>query len=416
MHILVAGERRYTACESLGWMMIPVRYFEDLDPATAQIVELEENLRRSDLEWQEVVMAVRKIWDIKRSLRSNYTQAELGQDLGYESQGHVSFLLLVSNHLSDPTIYQCSTLNEAKSIIRRRTERAAQVEMDAITSAVAQSVNEQEEGGEKEEEEDLPASPPTLTYGTAILSTRPIVLKQALKDPNKAVLSENFLAWAPGYTGPKFNFIHCDFPYGVEVFAGTRTGRTRHIGGGYEDEEDKYELLLRCLLTNLPKLMASSAHLLFWYSHKKHDLTMRLFHELAPHLEQYAFPLVWMKSDNSRISPDMNRWPCHCYETALLFSSGRRLVSKIVSDCYSGPTDKTFHVSAKPEPMLRHFFSMLVDGTTDLLDPTCGGGSALRAAESCGARSTLGMDSNEECVTAARIALRQSRNKQALGA
>jgi len=46
--------------------------------------------------------------------------------------------------------------------------------------------------------------------------------------------------------------------------------------------------------------------------------------------------------------------------------------------------------------MLRHFMEMFVDENTTLLDPTCGSASALRAAESLGARHVLGLEKDEE--------------------
>jgi DNA modification methylase len=66
-------------------------------------------------------------------------------------------------------------------------------------------------------------------------------------------------------------------------------------------------------------------------------------------------------------------------------------------------------MSEKPEPMLRHFFGMLVDENTILLDPTCGSGSALRAADSLGARAVLGLERNPEFAGLARDALTRMR-------
>jgi predicted RNA methylase len=88
---------------------------------------------------------------------------------------------------------------------------------------------------------------------------------------------------------------------------------------------------------------------------------------------------------------------------------GGRNVVQVVSDAYSCPTDKTYHVSTKPEPMLKHFFRMLVDENTRLLDPTCGGGSAIRAAESMNAQAVLGLEVDEQICGTARMALRKAR-------
>jgi predicted RNA methylase len=58
--------------------------------------------------------------------------------------------------------------------------------------------------------------------------------------------------------------------------------------------------------------------------------------------------------------------------------------------------------------------SMLVDEYTFCLDPTCGSGSALRAAESLGATRILGLESDYAYCEAARKALREARSKAAL--
>jgi DNA modification methylase len=66
-------------------------------------------------------------------------------------------------------------------------------------------------------------------------------------------------------------------------------------------------------------------------------------------------------------------------------------------------------MSVKPEPMLRHFFEMFVDESTIFLDPTCGSGSSLRAAEGLGASHVLGLERNSEFHESASRALRSAR-------
>jgi predicted RNA methylase len=52
---------------------------------------------------------------------------------------------------------------------------------------------------------------------------------------------------------------------------------------------------------------------------------------------------------------------------------------------------------------------MFVDEGTRLLDPTCGSGAALRAAEDLGAQMVLGLERDPEHASAAKSALRQFR-------
>jgi DNA modification methylase len=116
-----------------------------------------------------------------------------------------------------------------------------------------------------------------------------------------------------------------------------------------------------------------------------------------------------VKSDGTGILPDPERGPRQIYETCLLASRGDRKIVRAVANAYSAPTVRDTHMSEKPEPMLRHFFGMLVDENTIMLDPTCGSGSSLRAAESLGARRVLGLEINPEFAGLARNALERSR-------
>ena len=86
-------------------------------------------------------------------------------------------------------------------------------------------------------------------------------------------------------------------------------------------------------------------------------------------------------------------------------------ILKVKSDAYSSPTDHKLHPSTKPEPMLRYFFEMFIDNYTQVLDPTCGSGAALRAAESLGSPRVMGIEANWDHCEAARGALKESRNK-----
>ena len=82
----------------------------------------------------------------------------------------------------------------------------------------------------------------------------------------------------------------------------------------------------------------------------------------------------------------------------------------MIDNVKSAPrSSNAIHPSQKPEPVLRHFFEAVVDSTTDMLDPTCGSGSALRAGEDVGARSVLGLELNPEFAKAANAATVNAR-------
>jgi len=356
--VLVAGERRLEASRQAGLPDIPVRYVEDLSPIELQIIELEENVKRRQLEWADVAKGISKIHELYKGLDAEWTMAETADSIGM-SQGQISLYIQVSDELeSNPKIGEASTAREAYNVLKRREQRA--------TAAALQEM----------------------------LGPGPEAIPLLKKEEPKQILQENFLEWAPSYEGEKFQLIHCDFPYGVGLFSAEDSRQMKKYDDGpiYPDSPETYFKLLECLVKNLDRLLSISGHIMFWYSQKHLARTLLAFETYAPQVQWNTHPLVWHKSDNAGMVPDPRRWPRHVYETCLLGVRGERFLMGLKSDLYPCPSDNVLHPSAKPEPMLRHFMSMLVDEHTSVLDPTCGAGSSLRAADSLGAKHVIGLE------------------------
>lgn len=391
---LVAGERRIEATRSLGETDILCRFVEDLSETERQIIELEENIKRKDLEWKDLVRAIFRIHSLFIELDPEWTQAETAEECNI-TQGLVSQYLRIAKELDDPRIKDCGSVNEARNILLRREQRAAG---DALMELIEVPLP----NGLDETLGPLPAAKPQ-----AYPAQPPVI---AILPPEETILHADFLQWAPLYAGRKFSFLHVDFPYGIDVFSGPQA-RGSEPTAGYGDSQRLYENLVTCMCKNLDKLMALSAHMMFWYSDKHRELTRNMFARLAPSLSIHPYPLIWVKSDNAGIASDPKHGPRHIYETALLMTRSSRQIVKVVSDAYVAPTDKILHPSTKPAPMLRHFFSMFVDQTSTVFDPTCGSGASIRAAESLDAKFTLGLEIDEQFVKPARHALAMERLK-----
>lgn len=418
---LKAGERRLTACRKLQMSKILCRKVTDLSPVEAQIIELEENIKRSDLEWQDLVVGVARIHKLYTELDPDWTMTETGVECGL-TQGIVSMYMSVHVRMEEERVAKAGTVREAWNMLQRRGQREAGLALQELLETPdlpqepVQDITKltEVERAQVKILEDLGKPIPVEIIKK--MTVVPVRKPEVVPVPD-SILQASFLDWAPQYTGGKFNLIHCDFPYGVELFSGPQ-GRGSEIGEGgklgYKDSVDTYQTLLKCFCTNLDRFMSVSGHLMFWLSADWriiHD-TILQFNMLAPSLKFVKFPLVWMKSDNAGISSDPSRKPRHVYEVCLLASRGDRNLARVKADAYSAPTDKRLHPSTKPEPMLRHFMEMLVDETTSLLDPTCGSGAALRAADSLGAREVLGLEIDPQYVVPAQIAMRQARAKR----
>lgn len=374
---LVAGERRLTALKNLGTAQVPVRYTDDLTLGELRLIELEENLRRVDLTWQEQCAAITEMYRLRRDSDPTLNVERFADEIGYHKTMVHRYLDLSEEMTKNPTaaIAKAQTVNKALNTVRRRREREA----DNIISDLID-----------------PAQPAEAS------ATEGIVLA-------------DFHQWARDYRGQKFNFIHCDFPYGVglqdsDQLQSTIPGQHRV----YDDDPDIYWELLATLAHTLPNICSSSAHIMFWFSMKFYHETIDFFERRLPDVEIDPFPLVWQKTDGKGIAPDVERLPRRTYETALFGRVGDRKLVRLVNNAYGAPKPSgDIHISAKPEPVLRHFFQLCCDSHTRLLDPTCGGGSALRAAESMGA-TVLGLERDPEYFEAARDELNRFRQKRRL--
>jgi len=109
--------------------------------------------------------------------------------------------------------------------------------------------------------------------------------------------------------------------------------------------------------------------------------------------------------------PDAQRGPRRVYEAALMIRRGDRKIVKPVSNLYPCPSRKRSarHLSEKPFEVVEYFLRMYVDGSTMMLDPTCGSGSSILAAETLGALKVVGVDSDPNCADETIRALNRLR-------
>ena len=423
---LIAGERRLTASKKLGLADIPVRFLGTLPPLERAIVELEENSRRIDLTWQDLVCAVRSIHLLGEEANPTWSTRDLATVTGY-NRDTLHCMLSVAEAIDDPQIKKCTSYGAAYNVLSRDRERkyAAAVEhLEQVTI------------GAFPVEPEPPAPAPEEPEATiddlaeALLDTLPEDQRPARPAAKPApapasdtaarpdpIICQAFGDWAESYTGPRFNALHCDFPYGINFNAGEQGGRNDY--SGYDDSPEVFWTLCSQLCEHMDKLVTPSAHMIFWFSMNYYSDILAFFGKHAPDWVFNRHPLIWLKSDNVGVAPVPRRGPRRIVETAFLATRGDRPIVKLVSNGVAASTDKSLHQSTKPDAVHRHFLPMIVDSTTRMLDPTAGSGSALRIADELGAGHVLGLEINPDHASAANVAFRKAsalrRASKALG-
>jgi ParB/RepB/Spo0J family partition protein len=365
-HHLVMGERRLEACRSIGSMQIDVKYTDEDDPDLLLGMEIAENIKRKDFNWRDEYRAVYNYYVRRRAKDPSFTQEQCGKELCIDQRSVSDRLKVVRGWLDgDQEIIDASQPSIAINILGRRNRRA-----------------------NEEMQEELQR---------ILFPEEPVA-----PDP---ILNLDFNKWAATYDGPKFNFIHCDFPYGINADKHNQGGAKTH--GGYRDTFETHRTLCESLCDNLDRLCLTKCHFMFWFSMHNYHWTLKFFEGRG--IEFDPFPLVWMKSDNSGIIPNPDQGPRRIYETAFFGSRGGLPIVRATNNAIgeAAETDKRDHMSTKPVPVLQHFFKMFVDSSTLMLDPTAGSGNALKAAKSLGASYVLGLEENKEFCEDANRALRK---------
>ena len=417
---LVAGERRLEAHRRLGMPFIRAQIFEHLKPQDAYRIELQENLARKNLPWQDECRAVLVYHNMKKQVNcGQWTTQGTATDLGISKSGAQRYLT-VAEYLADAEVMGAASIDGALNLIRGRAERAtaaaaargldiavAHVSLsktatpEALTAHLSGMLTLDETGDFAFTPEDDSLYSAIEAGRVAEASLQANLIREQEASPVSPIVTGSFIEWAEAYEGPKFDVLHCDFPYGME-YAGSNTRRTgkAHIVPTYADSPDIMWELVETLLTWQDNLAYETAHLVFWFDMRFYQPLVDTFSNSGWKLVQ-PHPLIWHKPYQG-VASDTKRRPRHTYETALLFSRGDRKLCKLDQDVFVGRNDEKLHMNQKPQDMLRHFLQMLVDKNTTVLDPTCGSGSALAASLQLGSPRVLGVELDPENADVAR--------------
>lgn len=123
---LLDGFRRYTAATQLGWTHIGYIRREQVPELLAREIELETNIRREDMSWQERVKALQEIDKLKRSQDPGWTQ-EATAKIVEMGRTQVSEALRVAEMAElFPEIKEAKSLNQAVNMAKLKAKQVVQ--------------------------------------------------------------------------------------------------------------------------------------------------------------------------------------------------------------------------------------------------------------------------------------------------
>lgn len=361
---LVSGERRLRAIsdiyalggsflhdgEAVQLDHIPFVNLGDLDELAREEAELEENIRRSDLSWQERASATARLASL-RERQGLATGTELVRLVARETKSGAADLptgyigvhqeltrreLIVAKHLADPEVKAAKGVDEAFKILRRKEDTAKRVQLAAEIGR-------------------------TYSAGTA-----------------HRALNEDSLSWMSKAEANQFDVICTDPIYGIGADEFGDSGGKAAGAHFYKDDYETWKAHALALSRDGFRITKVQAHLYAFC-----DITH--FEEFKAILSAagwnpFRTPLIWHKPNGSR-TPWVDQGPQRKYEIILYANKGKKPVTRIYPDLFTYAADENLgHQAQKPIALYTDLLRRSVSPGDCVLDPFAGSGPILPAA------------------------------------
>jgi len=362
--VLVAGERRLRAIADL-WEFersfkcdncevpyghVPYLTLGDLTPLEAEEAELEENIKRVDLTWQESAAANTRLLELrtKQALHAGLelpTPADIAREvydlpkdtpagsLGWPVS-KIKEDTILQRYMGDSDVKGAATRGEALKVIKKKEQAAKQKHL-------------------------------AETVGKAFTSAAHAV--------------HNFDAkhWMKAAGPEQFDCILTDPPYGMgaDSFGDSGVGTAAH---GYTDTPEVLEAILEWFPGESYRLTKPQAHAyvfcdIDWFFTWREAMA-------AAGWKVFRTPIIWHNLDGFR-APWPEQGPQRKYECILYAVKGNKLTTRIYPDVIPCGRDKgSTHPAAKPVALLANLLSRSCLAGDKVLDAFCGGGSIFPAA------------------------------------
>ena len=378
---LLAGHRRILAAQHLGWSQIVFRRMEALDPVLKQELELEENIRRKDLEWPEEVLGLYKLYTAKQARYGDKGSA-LASDGGYgiedaareldRSGGSISMDLTLAKGLYE---YPELTEEKTKSAAFKRYRRLKET---ALRAELAKRKQEGVADPHPEEDEELLGEEEAAPTASGI--QRQTIRKALWKGLGVFYHADarDVLRQLPAAS---VDLIVTDPPYGIGMYReGAPMSSSKFAssqGAMYSDNPKEIMDMLDEVFMHAAKVLKPDGHAYVFFHMTRYEPVYLMLRKHFGTCE--ATPIIWLKQTSGIGDPNRN-W-IYSYEPCFWVNRGRGLVKPQPYNVLKYDTvSKKIHSVEKPVALMRHIIEASSVKGELILDPFAGSGSTLVAA------------------------------------
>lgn len=349
---LIAGERRLRALEQLsdsgqlfhcdGHLIppgqVPYTLVSELDEVQLKEAELEENIMREDLTWQEKTAAIAELHELRIGQDPTHTFKDTAEEIKTRtgrddaiSRQAVSRAVTIAKHLDDPEVREARNEKEARNIVLRKAARIFEKELANRHKSI-----------------ELPH---TLIQGD---------LREEL----------------PKLPEAEFDMLITDPPYGMGA---QNFGDAAIKTHGYDDTREYADSIIQFIIEQSTRVCKpDSFFIMFCDIDSFHFIRAKA--ELAG-WKMFRTPLIWDKGSAGHMPWGPLFWR-RCYEVIAFGYRGDAKLKQLGMDLiknYPPERDKP-HAAAKPWGVYMHFMTLGLLAGAKVLDPCCGSGPVFTAA------------------------------------
>ena len=365
--VLVAGERRLRAIENLQMLggtyayngqpvptdYVPYVTLGQLNELEAQEAELEENLFRKDLTWQENSQAMAAL----HSLRSKQAQlegrihtiADTAKEVKGRSDGGfqdaVRKDVIVAQHLANPEVMKAKSAEEAFKILKKQE----QVKKDI---ALAHEVG-----------------------------------KTFTADVHR-IFNQNCLSWMSNADPEQFDVILTDPPYGMgaQDFGDGGGGRLSNHTHKYDDSYESWVALMQEWCPLAYRVAKPQAHAYVFCDIANFPVLSNLMKAAGWYV--FRTPFICVKPNSGRV-PLPDEGPRRQYEVLLYAIKGHKKTTAIYSDVITTMGDPgLLHGAQKPVALFENLLQRSVRAGDKVLDSFAGSGTIIPACHNLKCEAT----------------------------
>jgi len=371
---LVAGERRLRAINMLGELditiicdgqaipqnHIPYVTLSSLSEYDIIEAELEENLLREDLSWQEEADAIARLHRLREEMYGKQTYADTAREIAGDAVNNsdntkVRDSLLITQHMDDPEVAKAKSAKEAMKIIGKKGQAE-------LTRQLAEQFN-------------IEDTPHNFNCG-------------------------DFRDFLHLIETSSVDVICTDPPYGIDA---DNFGDQAGAAHEYEDSEEYFKEIMTTFVNEASRVTKDLAHAYIFCDPRYFTYIQTLLE--ARGWSVWPTPLVWFKGNGMLPRPDHG--PRRVYETILYAIKGDKPVLAVYGDVIDVPGLQSPHFGAeKPWELYENLLRRSVRPGDTIWDPFVGAGPVFPAANKLNTQ-VIGTELSVDKFNAAKLRLKE---------